>query len=175
MAVALGRRTVPRRADPELRRLGYGRTRWCCASLSVNCAGLRCRVDFYLPITSGAAILLPARNQLRGRTSNRGFAEQRETFGDPSSPVLTRSPAAPRKSKDQAIGCASTPISRGTFAPKTSPPPPAARRGPEEAQRSRKPLITPPVTAKLRERHLAWGRLSQFCRLGRLQFAVNRR
>jgi hypothetical protein len=112
----------------------------CCVSLSVNCAGLSywsstrlatCRSPQAAAICSSSS----STGYETGLTSNRGFAEQGEIFGDPVVATVLLDCWLHHRSKDQAIGCVSTPIS----CPSTFTPPRRRRHpAPDRQERSRK-------------------------------------
>jgi hypothetical protein len=64
----------------------------CCVSVPVNCAGQRCWSSTRLatcrsPQAAAICSSSSSTGYEKGLTSNRGFTEQREIFGDPSSPL----------------------------------------------------------------------------------------
>jgi hypothetical protein len=118
----------------------------CCVSLSVNCVGLRCwsstRLATCRSPQGGGNLFFQLVNRLRKRhhlqpwlcRAGRNLRRSRRRR------CVARSPAAPRRSKEQAIGCVSTPIScPSTFAPKTSLL--RRRRYPAAARQERSPKI----------------------------------
>ena len=161
----------------------------CCVSVPVNCAALRCWSSTRLatcrsPQAAAICSSSSSTGYEKGLTSNRGFTEQREIFGDPSSPLCcsiagctTRIEGSSYRLRPHAD------LVPEHFRAKHLPTPPPAppRRGPpgkkpkDRKKGSLPAKPNPALAARLRESHLACRRLSQFCPLGSLQFAVNRR